>query len=135
VSVPILDKRRIDDPAGAISVHGIGGLWGVLAVGIFANSDSVKGCLHGGWGQLGAQLLGLLVLVLWAGGGSWVFLKTLDWFIPMRVPPEVELEGLDIPETGLISYPDFQITSPHTSRLSVAMPRLSSRKEYDHEKN
>jgi ammonia channel protein AmtB len=84
---------------------------------------------------LGAQLLGVVVLVLWAGGGSWIFLRILDRFIPMRVPPEVELEGLDIPETGLISYPDFQITSSHTSRLSSSMPRLIARKEHDHEKN
>lgn len=135
VFVQLLDKWRIDDPVGAISVHGVGGLWGVLAVGIFANSDSVNGCLHGGWGQLGAQVLGVLVLLLWAGGVSWVFLKTLDWFIPMRVPPEVELEGLDISETGLIGYPDFQITSPHTSGFSSSLTRLTSRKEYDHEKN
>jgi Amt family ammonium transporter len=107
----------------------------VLAVGIFANSDSVNGRLHGGWGQLGAQVIGALVLVLWAGGVSWIFLRILDWFIPMRVPPEVELEGLDISETGLIGYPDFQITSPHTSGFSSSLTRLTSRKEYDHEKN
>jgi Amt family ammonium transporter len=135
VSVQILDKRRIDDPVGAISVHGVGGLWGVLAVGIFANGNSVTGCLHGGWGQLGAQILGAFVLVLWAGGVSWVFLKTLDWFIPMRVPPEVELEGLDISETGLIGYPDFHITSPHTGGFSSSVSRLTSRQEYEHEKN
>jgi Amt family ammonium transporter len=135
VFVQLLDKWRIDDPVGAISVHGVGGLWGVLAVGIFANSDSVNGRLHGGWGQLGAQVIGALVLVLWAGGVSWIFLRILDWFIPMRVPPEVELEGLDISETGLIGYPDFQITSPHTSGFSSSLTRLTSRKEYDHEKN
>jgi Amt family ammonium transporter len=135
VSVHALDKCRIDDPVGAISVHGVGGLWGLLAVGIFANVGSVTGCLHGGWGQLGAQFLGALVLVLWAGGVSWIFLKTLDWFIPMRVPPEVELEGLDVSETGLIGYPDFQITSPHTSGFSSSLSRLASRKEYEHEKN
>ena len=135
VSVQVLDKWRIDDPVGAISVHGVGGLWGVLAVGIFANVGSVTGCLHGGWGQLGAQILGALVLVLWAGGVSWMFLKTLDWFIPMRVPPEVELEGLDISETGLIGYPDFQIISPHTSGFSSSLSRLASREEYEHKKN
>ncbi|HTS18705.1 MAG TPA: ammonium transporter [Verrucomicrobiae bacterium] len=135
VSVQLLDRWHIDDPVGAVSVHGIGGLWGVLAVGIFANSGSVTGCLHGAWGQLGAQALGALVLLLWAGGVSWIFLKTLDWFIPMRVPPEVELEGLDIPETGLISYPDFQIISSHTGGFSAPMPRLTSKREYDHEKN
>jgi ammonium transporter, Amt family len=135
VSVQVLDKWRIDDPVGAISVHGVGGLWGLLAVGIFANGDSVNGCLHGGWGQLGSQILGALVLVLWAGGVSWIFLKTLDWFIPMRVPPEVELEGLDISETGLIAYPDFHITSPHTGGFSSSLTRLTSQKEYEHEKN
>jgi Amt family ammonium transporter len=135
VFIQLFDKWRIDDPVGAISVHGVGGLWGVLAVGIFANSESVKGCLHGGWAQLGAQALGALVLLLWAGGASFIFLKILDWFVPMRVPPEVELEGLDISETGLIAYPDFQITTPHTSFFSPSTSRLSSRKEYDHEKN
>lgn len=135
VAVPFLDKRHIDDPVGAISVHGVAGLWGVLAVGIFASGDSVNGCLHGGWGLLGAQILGALVLILWAGGVSWILLKTLDWFIPMRVPPEVELEGLDISETGLIAYPDFQIISPHTGGFSASLSRLTPRKEYEHEKN
>jgi Amt family ammonium transporter len=135
LSVQVLDRWRIDDPVGAISVHGGGGLWGVLAVGIFANGGSVNGCLHGGWGQLGAQALGALVLILWAGGVSWLLLKILDWFIPMRVPSEVELEGLDISETGLIGYPDFQIISPHTGGFSSGLTRLTSRKEYEHEKN
>jgi ammonium transporter, Amt family len=133
--VPVLDRWRVDDPVGAISVHGGGGLWGVLAVGIFAHSESVKGCLHGGWGQLGAQFIGIAVLLLWGGGFSWIFLKIVDKFIPMRVAPEVELEGLDIPETGLVGYPDFQVVSPHTSGFSAGMVPLSSRREYDHEKN
>jgi Amt family ammonium transporter len=123
VSIPFFDRWHIDDPVGAISVHGFGGLWGVLAVGIFTNSDSVKGCLHGNWGQLGIQALGCLVLLLWAGGFSWIFLKIADKFIPMRVVPEVELEGLDIPETGLVGYPDFQLVSPHTSGFSGGLAR------------
>jgi ammonium transporter, Amt family len=135
LSVQALDKWHIDDPVGAISVHGVGGLWGVLAVGIFASGGSVNGCLHGDWGQLGAQILGIFVLVLWAGGVSWIFLKILDWFIPMRVPSEVEMEGLDIPETGLIGYPDFRTTSPHGGEFPSSLTRLTSRKEYEHEKN
>jgi len=135
LSVQELDKRRIDDPVGAISVHGVGGLWGVLAVGIFANGGLVNGCLHGGWGQLGAQVVGAFVLVLWAGGVSWIFLKILDWFIPMRVPPEVELDGLDIPETGLIGYPDFRMNTPHSGEFSSSLTRFTPRKEYEHEKN
>jgi Amt family ammonium transporter len=127
VSVQFFDKWRIDDPVGAISVHGVSGLWGVLAVGIFANSDSVKGCLHGDWGQLGAQVVGCAALLLWAGGFSWIFLKIADKFIPMRVVPEVELEGLDIPETGLVGYPDFQLVSPHTSGFSGGVTRRTPR--------
>jgi Amt family ammonium transporter len=127
VSVQFFDKWHIDDPVGSISVHGVCGLWGILAVGIFANSDSVKGCLHGGWGQLGAQVVGCAVLLLWAGGFSWIFLKIADKFIPMRVVPEVELEGLDIPETGLVGYPDFQLVSPHTSGFSGGVTRRTPR--------
>jgi Amt family ammonium transporter len=127
LSVQLFDGWRIDDPVGAISVHGVSGLWGVLAVGIFANSDSVKGCLHGGWGQLGAQVVGCAALLLWAGGFSWIFLKIADKFIPMRVVPEVELEGLDIPETGLVGYPDFQLVSPHTSGFSGGVARRTPR--------
>jgi ammonium transporter, Amt family len=135
MTVQWFDKWRIDDPVGAISVHGVGGLWGVLAVGIFANSDSVKGCLHGGWGQLGAQVMGCVVLLLWAGGLSWVFLKIADKFIPMRVVPEIELDGLDVSETGLLGYPDFHVVSPHTSGFSGSVMRLTSTRDYEHEKN
>lgn len=135
LSVQLLDTWRINDPVGAISVHGIVGLWGVLAVGIFANSDSVKGCLRCGWGQLAAQIIGCAVLLLWAGGFSWVFLKTADKFIPMRVAPEAELDGLDIPGTGLVGYPDFQVVSPHPSGFSGRLAPVASRREHDHEKN
>jgi hypothetical protein len=53
----------------------------------------------------------------------------------MRVPPEVELEGLDIPETGLVGYPDFRMNSPHSGEFSSSLTRLTPRKEYEHEKN
>ncbi len=100
VSVQYFDRWRIDDPVGAISVHGVGGLWGVLAVGIFANSDSVKGCLHGNWGQLGVQALGCAVLLLWAGGFSWIFLKMADRFIPMRVARRSSWKAWISPKPG-----------------------------------
>ncbi len=129
LSIQFFDRCHIDDPVGAISVHGVGGLWGVLAVGIFANSDTVKGCLHGHWGQLGSQTLGCVTLLLWAGGFSWIFLKLADKFVPMRVAPEIELEGLDIPETGLLSYPDFQLVSPHSGGFSGGMTRRTPRNE------
>jgi hypothetical protein len=66
--------------------------------------------------------------LLWAGGFSWIFLKIADKFT-MRVVPEVELEGLDIPETGLVGYPDLQLVSPHTSGFSGGMMRRTPRGE------
>ena len=128
LSVRLFDKARVDDPVGAISVHGVGGLWGVLAAGIFAHSGPVNGCLYGGWGQLGAQVVGALALVLWAFGLAWVFFKIINRFIPMRVAPEVEMEGLDISETGLMGYP----TDGHLSAFSsgfASAARKNSRGE------
>lgn len=122
VSVEVLDRFKVDDPVGAISVHGTCGLWGVLAVGIFADgtafyggtwnnvAGSVKGILYGDGGQLVAQLIGCITLLIWAFGVSFVFFKVLDRFIKLRVSTDVELDGLDIPETGVLAYPDFPIT-------------------------
>jgi Amt family ammonium transporter len=117
VSVQLLDKWHVDDPVGAISVHGTCGLFGVLSVGIFADgtfgvgwngvAGAVKGCLYGDWGQLAAQLIGVATLIVWAFGMSWVFFKVLDRVMGLRVSPEVELEGLDLAETGVLAYHGF----------------------------
>ncbi len=117
LSVQLLDRWHVDDPIGAISVHGTCGLWGVLSVGLFADgtygigwngvAGPVKGCLYGDWGQLVAQLIGIITLLVWAFGVSWIFFKVLDRMIGLRVPPEVELEGLDLPETGVLAYHGF----------------------------
>jgi ammonium transporter, Amt family len=124
-AVAIFDKLRIDDPVGAISVHGVCGLFGVLCVGIFADgtafyggswngvSGSVKGLLYGDWGQFGAQVIGCLTLLAWAFGGSLVFFKILDKIMGMRVSPEVEQEGLDLDETGVLAYPYFSLTNTY----------------------
>lgn len=117
VSVTWLDKRLIDDPAGAISVHGLGGLWGLIATGLVANGGNgwngvagrVTGLLRGGGpSQLLAQIIGCAALAMWAFGASWLFFKWIDRLVPMRVQPETEVEGLDIAETGVQGYPDIQ---------------------------
>ena len=95
VSINWFDRFHLDDPVGTVAVHGIAGLWGLIACG-----------LHGG--QLGAQLLGCGTLVVSAGGGGWVVFKWLDRLVPMRVAPENEIEGLDITELGVVGYPDIQ---------------------------
>jgi len=122
LSVDVLDRIHIDDPVGAISVHGVCGVFGVLAVGIFADgaanyggswngvSGPVKGILHGDASQLFAQLVALAALVIWAFGISFLFFKLLNKIIGMRVPEQVEVDGLDIPETGIMGYPSFPST-------------------------
>ena len=108
LAVNNLDKLRVDDPVGTISVHGFGGLWGVLATGLLAHG-SVRGLVRGGGGGLlVAQLVGIAALIVWAFGASWVFFKVLNRIVPMRVEPEVEISGLDIPETGVPGYPDTE---------------------------
>ncbi len=96
VSIVSLDKLRIDDPVGAISVHGVVGIWGLLAVPM-TNDDA----------SLGAQLLGLFCIFFW------VFLTSLlVWFLirltaGIRIDEEQEYEGVDISECGLEAYPEF----------------------------
>jgi Amt family ammonium transporter len=134
LAVEFFDKIHVDDPVGAVSVHGICGLWGVLSVGIFADGTafyggawngvegSVKGLLYGDVGQFIAQVIGCLTLLVWALGFSYLFFKILDKLVPMRVPPEVEIEGLDIDETGVLAYPGFTISSAEMVSSRGAMP-------------
>lgn len=121
-SVDILDRIHIDDPVGAISVHGVGGLFGVLCVGIFSDGTAnyggswngvpgtVKGILYGDAGQLWAQLIGIGTLLVWAFGISLIFFLILNKIMKMRVDDQAELDGLDIPETGVMGYPSFPST-------------------------
>jgi Amt family ammonium transporter len=101
---------KVDDPVGAISVHGVNGLWGQIALGIFADGTAnygglaPKGALFGDWGQLGAQLIGAAVCFIWAFGMAFVFFKVLMAVGLFRSKPEDELAGLDIPEMGGLAY-------------------------------
>ena len=110
LAVAFFDRIHIDDPVGAISVHGVNGLWGVLATGIFADGTAnyggfqVTGLLYGNVGQFGAQVVGAVVAFVWAFGASYLFFRVLDRFVKLRVSPEVELAGLDIPEMGMGGY-------------------------------
>jgi Amt family ammonium transporter len=131
VAVAFIDQRlKVDDPVGAIAVHGVNGLWGVIAVGIFADGTSnyagysVKGLLSGdaaGAGQFIAQVIGAAVCFAWAFGASYVFFKVLNRFVPMRVSPEVEIGGLDLPEMGIAGYiPDDPVPAPHGLGIATA---------------
>jgi Amt family ammonium transporter len=120
ISVSFVEnKLKLDDPVGAISVHCVNGLWGVISVGLFSDgtygdglngvAGGVKGLFFGDADQLGAQLIAVIVLFVWGFGVSYVFLKALDKVWGIRVSPEDELAGLDIPEMGVAAYPDLQL--------------------------
>ncbi len=111
-----IEKLKIDDPVGAVPVHLFNGIWGVLAVGIFANGNpdtaawngvesSVTGLLYGGSTQIIAQLIEVTSIFVAVFGLSYVFFKVLAALKLLRVSPEVELEGLDMPEMGALGYP------------------------------
>jgi Amt family ammonium transporter len=126
-SVFFFDRLKIDDPVGAISVHGVNGAWGVLAVGLFADGtygagwngvgatdylgkagQGVTGLFYGDSTQIVAQLIeigsGLTWNIVLGGVIFWAIGKVLG---SNRVSPEVEVAGLDIPEMGIPGYPEF----------------------------
>ena len=104
-SINFLEKRGFDDAVGAISVHGICGIWGVLAVAIF---DTADGLVYGGGTALfGPQLIGILAIGAWAYGTSFLVFKVIDSTVGLRVTAEEEIAGLDASEHGTSAYGDF----------------------------
>ena len=95
-SVLALDKLKIDDPVGAISVHGVVGIWGLLAV-CLTNSDAT----------LTAQLMGIVVIFLWVFISSLIVWSIIKLVMGLRVSEEGEYEGVDISECGMEAYPEF----------------------------
>jgi Amt family ammonium transporter len=115
LAIPFFDRIHVDDPVGAISVHGVNGLWGQIAVGLFADGTMnyggtvVKGLFYGDPGQLVAQIIGGVVAFGWAFGACWVFFTVQKAIMGIRVSEEVELQGLDLPEMGMPGYaPDAE---------------------------
>jgi ammonium transporter, Amt family len=127
LSVEFIERvMRVDDPVGAISVHGTCGLWGVLSVGLFADGTSnyggswngvdgsVTGLFYGDPSQFVAQLIGCCTLVGIIFTIAYLFNSAIDFFVGQRVSAEAELEGLDLPEMGALGYPEFQLVMPGT---------------------
>ena len=99
---------KVDDPVGAVTVHGINGAWGVLAVGIFAaGHNGVEGLVAGNAEQLLPQIVGIVVAIAWGLGIGLVLFKALDLTMGLRASEEEELEGLDEPEHGASAYPEL----------------------------
>ena len=103
-SVLFFDRIKIDDPVGAISVHGVCGAWGTLAAGLFnLGGTSLK--------IVGIQVLGIAACFLWVFPLAFIMFKLIDMTVGLRVSAEEELEGLDFVEHGGNAYPDFEVSS------------------------
>jgi Amt family ammonium transporter len=119
---------KIDDPVGAISVHGVNGLWGVLAVGLFADGSygdgwnnvpgTVRGLFFGDGKQLVAQSIGAAACIAYVSVISIVVYKMVDAIVGNRVSAEIEIEGLDVPEMGALGYCGIVMDKASESPLS-----------------
>lgn len=114
---------KVDDPVGAVSVHGANGAWGLLSLGLFADgtygdglngvTGTVKGLFYGDGSQFGAQIVGVATCFVFVFVLTYVFLKVTNMIVPIRVSEEVELEGLDQSEVAVTAYPEFNLTKTH----------------------
>ena len=104
-AVFLLDRLKLDDPVGAIPVHLVNGVFGTLAVGLFANGETAVGLFHGGGASLlGTQALGVSMAVLFAFGVGYAMWFAMKKSIGVRVSLEHEVEGLDLAECGVEAY-------------------------------
>jgi len=105
---------KVDDPVGAVAVHGYNGLWGLLAVGIFADGTygDVSGLIVGNTSQIISQFIDVVVVALWAFGTGYIMFAVIKRLVGLRVSAEEELEGLDIGEHGYSAYPEFVTPGP-----------------------
>jgi ammonium transporter, Amt family len=132
---------KVDDPLGSVSVHGVGGAWGVLSLGLFADGSygagwngvhdvtkngvelgvtglfgSAFGAPSGDASQLLAQVIGAAACLIFAGLVAWAWFKASALITPLRSRHEDEMAGLDLPELGAECYPDFHLTDKSQSR-------------------
>lgn len=124
LAVSFFDKIHADDPVGAIAVHGVNGVWGIIAVGLFAE----KGGLFygGGWHLLGVQAVGVAAVGLFGFAATFITFHLLKQAIGIRVSEQEELEGLDINEHGVLAYagiagePVYETTVDEPAAASMA---------------
>ncbi len=128
------DKIRIDDPVGALSVHLVNGIWGTLAIGLFAAPEVLgyeggdggpnAGLFYGGgFLQLGLQALGIIAVAIFTMGGSFLVWAAIKGTIGIRVSQEEELAGLDVTEMGMEAYNGFQVVDPTEHQIMMSEPK------------
>jgi len=128
VAIFVERKLKIDDPVGAVAVHGANGIWGCLALGLFADGTygdglngikgGVTGLFYGDAGQFAAEFIGVTVNIIFVGLCGWLVFKLLDKLVGNRVAPEVELAGLDVPEMGAEGYMGIKMDKNSETPLS-----------------
>jgi ammonium transporter, Amt family len=121
-------KLRVDDPVGAIAVHGVNGAWGCIALGLFADgtygdgwngvAGTVTGLFYGNSGQFWAESIGVLANIVYVGAIGWVVFKLTNLIVGNRVSAKSELEGLDIPEMGVEGYSGIKLDKNIETPLS-----------------
>ena len=138
VVVEVLDKKfHIDDPVGAVGVHWANGVWGTIAVGLFATKTApectLKGLFYGGgFHQLGLQLLGVVSVMAWTIVTMTIVFKIIDKTVGLRVSEEEEIVGLDSKEHGLASaYAGFSLMDITEGSMSVNENTELGENDYD----
>ena len=131
------DKLKVDDPVGAVAVHGCNGIWGTIAVGLFATKTApectLKGLFYGGgFHQLGLQLLGVVSVMAWTIVTMTIVFKIIDKTVGLRVSEEEEIVGLDSKEHGLASaYAGFSLMDITEGSMSVNENTELGENDYD----
>jgi ammonium transporter, Amt family len=121
-------KLKIDDPVGAIAVHGVNGAWGCLALGLFADgaygdgwngvAGTVTGLFYGNTGQFFAELIGVIANIIYVGAIGWLVFKFTDLVVGNRVSAKAEMDGLDVPEMGTEGYAGVKLDKNAETPLS-----------------
>ncbi|HET9595387.1 MAG TPA: ammonium transporter [Anaeromyxobacteraceae bacterium] len=129
-------KLKIDDPVGASAVHGVNGAWGIISLGLFANgvygqglngiAHGVTGLLYGDKGQFIASVIGVLAAVAWDGTVAAIAFGLIGKLVGNRVPLEDEINGLDLPEMGVLGYSTDAGPLPAGSGMTGGSPVLGT---------
>ena len=128
VTLLVEKKLKIDDPVGAIAVHGANGLWGILSLGLFADGTygdglngvkgNVTGLFYGDAGQFAAEAIGAITNLIFIGFCGWLLFTFLNKLVGNRVTADVELYGLDLPEMGMDGYSGVKMDKNSETPLS-----------------
>jgi Amt family ammonium transporter len=139
-AVFFFDKKMIDDPVGAISVHGVNGAWGCLSIGLLADgtygdglngiSGNVKGLFYGGgFSQLFAEIIGVTTCFITLSLLSFIVYYAVEKMVGNRVSKEVEIEGLDVPEMGITGYAGMVMDKQSETPMVKGEPYAATRRE------